>query len=188
MDSGNQLALITGASSGIGRQTALRLAQEGMQVIAAARREERLAELAAGQAGIRPMKVDLADRADTARFCGEIAALPQTVTVLVNNAGYSLRGALEDIPLPDVRRLFEVNFFSLLQVTQAVLPAMRRQRQGTIVNLSSLVGKLSFPFGGAYAASKYAVEALSDALRLELRPFGIRVVTIRPGVVATEFN
>jgi short-subunit dehydrogenase len=181
-------ALVTGASSGIGRETAIKLTEKGYHVIVAARRMDRLDELAQQFEKISSMQVDLSDPKDTESFCKKISQLEEPVSVLVNNAGYSIRGALEDVSLEDARRIFEVNFFSLIQVTQACLPGMRKQRKGTIVNLSSIVGKIAFPMSGIYAATKYAVEALSDALRLELRPFGIRVISIRPGVIATEFN
>jgi len=184
-----QTALVTGASSGMGRETAIRLAGKGFQVIAAARRIDRLNELADQVQGIIPRQVDLSDPEDLEKFCGYIAELPEPVSVLINNAGYSIRGTLEDIPPEDIKRLFEVNVFALIRVTQACLPGMRKLRKGTIVNLSSIVGKFTFPMtGGIYAASKHAVEAISDALRMELRPFGIRVVAIRPGVIITEFN
>jgi short-subunit dehydrogenase len=149
---------------------------------------ERLTELSEQADGITPMAVDLSDPKATETFCQEITSLGDPVSVLVSNAGYSIRGALEDVSLEAARRIFEVNFFSLIRVTQACLPGMRKMRKGTIINLSSIVGRFAFPMSGIYAASKYAVEAISDALRIELRPFGIRVVTIRPGVVATEFN
>ena len=181
-------ALVTGASSGMGRETAIKLAEQGFHVIGAARRMDRLTELADQFKDITPKKVDLSDPEDTERFCREISNLPEPVSVLINNAGYSIRGALEDVSMEAARRIFEVNFFSLIRVTQACLPGMRRLRKGTIVNLSSIVGKFAFPMSGVYAATKYAVEAISDALRLELRPFGIRVVAIRPGVIASEFN
>ncbi len=183
-----ETALVTGASSGIGRETSKKLAEKGFQVIAAARRMDRLTELAKQFKGITPKKVDLSDPEDTERFCKEISDLPEPVSVLINNAGYSIRGALEDVTMEAVRRLFEVNTFSLIRVTQACLPGMRRVRKGTVVNLSTIVGKFTFPNSGPYAASKHAVEAISDALRMEVRPFGIRVITIRPGVIATEFN
>ncbi len=181
-------ALVTGASSGIGRETARKLAQEGFQVIALARREERLSELAAQAQNIVPRRIDLADGPVLEGFCKELSGLADPVSVLINNAGFSLRGGLEDVPLSSVRRVFEVNFFALIRVTQACLPGMRRLRRGTIINLSSMVGKFPFPLNGVYSASKHAVEAISDALRMEVRPFGIRVVTIRPGAIATEFN
>jgi short-subunit dehydrogenase len=181
-------ALVTGASSGIGRETAVKLAKEGFQVIAAARRKERLDELARQFPNILPRRVDLSDPQDLDDFSNELINFSEPVTVLVNNAGFSLRGAVEDVSLSAVKSLFEVNLFALIRITQACLPGMRRLRKGTIVNLSSIVGKFPFPTSGPYSATKHAVEAISDALRLEVRPFGIRVVTIRPGVTATEFN
>ena len=181
-------ALVTGASSGIGRETARRLAHEGFQVIVSARRNERLAELAKENQNIIPKPVDLSDQQALETFCQEISTLPEPISVLVNNAGFSVRGVIEDISVASVRRLFEVNLFALIRITQACLPGMRWLRKGTIVNLSSVVGKFPYPASGPYAATKHAVEAISDALRMEVRPFGIRVVTIRPGVIATEFN
>jgi short-subunit dehydrogenase len=182
------VALVTGASSGIGKETAVRLAKKGFQVIAAARREAHLEAMAAQFPGILPRKVDLADSTELEAFCQEISDRGQPITILINNAGYSIRGGLEDVSLPAARRLFEVNLFALIRITQACLPGMRRLRQGTIVNLSSIVGKFAFPFSGVYAASKHALEAVSDSLRIEVRPFGIRVITIRPGPIASEFN
>jgi len=181
-------ALVTGASSGIGRETARRLAQEGFQVIASARRRERLDELAKENQNIISRPIDLSDAQELEKFCQELSALSEPVSVLINNAGFSVRGAIEDVSLASIRRLFEVNVYGLIKVTQACLPAMRRIRHGTIVNLSSVVGKFTYPTSGPYAAAKHAVEAISDALRMEVRPFGIRVVTIRPGVIGTEFN
>lgn len=183
-----QTALVTGASSGIGRETAIRLAEKGFQVIAAARRIDRLNKLADQVQGITPKQVDLSEPENIESFCKYLSDLKDPVTVLINNAGYSVRGAIEDVSLKDIRRLFEVNLFAMIRVTQACLPGMRGLRSGTIINLSSIVGKFIFPMSGVYAASKHAVEAISDALRIDLRPLGIRVVTIRPGVVATEFN
>jgi len=181
-------ALVTGASSGIGRETALKLAQKGFAVIAAARRKERLVELADQVEGITPVQVDLSQHEETEKFCGYLSELPAPVSVLINNAGYSVRGTLEDVSIEAVKRLFEVNLFALIRITQACLPAMRHLRKGIIVNLSSIVGKFTFPGSGVYAASKHAVEAITDAMRLELEPMGINVVTIRPGPIATEFN
>ncbi len=181
-------ALVTGASSGIGRETARKLAHEGFQVIVSARRKERLVELAKENQNIIPMPVDLSDEKDLEKFCQEISTLPEPISVLVNNAGFGIRGAIEDVPVASVRRLFQVNLFALIRITQACLPGMRRFRKGLIVNLSSVVGKFPYPTSGIYAATKHAVEAISDALRMEVRPFGIRVVTIRPGTIASEFN
>ncbi len=188
METTQGTALVTGASSGIGRETAIKLAKEGFQVIAVARRSERLAELANKTRNIIPRPVDLSDALALENFCHEISGLPEPVSVLINSAGYSIRGAIEDVSLSAMRRLFEVNLFALIRVTQACLPGMRRLRKGMIVNLSSIAGKFPFPTSGVYSATKHAVEAISDALRMEVRPFGIRVVTIRPGVIATEFN
>lgn len=181
-------ALVTGASSGIGRETALRLAGIGFQVIAAARRKERLDELARQNSLIVPRSVDLSDSQALEDFSKELLTLSEPVTVLINNAGFSLRGAIEDVSVSAMRSLFEVNLFALIKITQACLPGMRRLRKGTIVNLSSIVGKFPFPTSGPYSATKHALEAISDALRMEVQPFGIRVVTIRPGVIGTEFN
>jgi short-subunit dehydrogenase len=181
-------ALVTGASSGIGKETARRLAQEGFQVIASARRKESLAELAKENQNIIPRPVDLSDAQELEKFCQELSGLSEPISVLINNAGFSIRGAIEDVPLSSVRRVYEVNLFALIRVTQACLPGMRRLKGGTIVNLSSIIGKFTFPLNGVYSSTKHALEAISDALRMEVRPFGIRVVTIRPGVIATEFN
>lgn len=181
-------ALVTGASSGIGRQTALRLASEGFQVMAVARRKERLDDFARQNPNILPKPLDLSDQEALEKFCQELLQSPEPITVLINNAGFSIRGVIEDVSLSSIRALFEVNLFALVRITQACLPGMRRQRKGTIVNLSSIVGKFPFPTSGPYAATKHAVEAISDALRCEVQPFGIRVITIRPGVIGTEFN
>jgi short-subunit dehydrogenase len=183
-----QTALVTGASSGIGKETAIQLAKNGYRVIAAARRINRLTELADQFQGITPKQVDLSQPEDTEVFCDYVAGLTNPVSVLINNAGYSIRGALEDVSMEAIKRIFEVNLFALIRVTQACLPGMRKLRKGIIVNLSSIAGKFTFPGSGVYAASKYAVEGITDALRLELAPFGIRVVAIRPGPIATEFN
>lgn len=181
-------AVVTGASSGIGRETVGRLAGRGFSVIAAARRLDRLEELKSRFGDVVPMQVDLSREEDVERFCGDLARLPEPVSILVNNAGYSIRGAVEDVPPDAVRRVFQVNVFALIRVTQACLPGMRKARKGRIVNLSSMVGKFPFPMSGIYAATKHAVEAVTDALRIEVRPFGIHVVAIRPGFTATEFN
>lgn len=181
-------ALVTGASSGIGKETARLLAEKGFQVLAVARRKERLEELGRENPNIQPKPLDLSNAEALEDFCQELRNANEPVSVLINNAGFSIRGVLEDVPLSSIRALFEVNLFALIRITQACLPGMRRQRRGTIINLSSIVGKFPFPTSGPYAATKHAVEAVSDALRHEVRPFGIRVITIRPGVIATEFN
>lgn len=188
MNESKQTALITGASSGIGRETAMKLAEKGFDVIAVARREKQLNNLANQFHNIAPKQVDLSQADQTELFCKYLSELQNPVTVLVNNAGYSVRGVLEDVSIDTIRRLFEVNLFALMRVTQACLPGMRKLRKGIIVNLSSIVGKFAFPCSGVYAAAKYAVEGITDGLRLELAPFGIKVVAIRPGPIATEFN
>ncbi len=188
MDVKDRVALVTGASSGNGRETAKRLAEKGFDVIVAARREDRLRELEEAFPNISARRVDLSQAGEVEEFCTHLASLPRPVSVLINNAGYSIRGALEDVPLESARRLFQVNLFSIIRITQTCLPSMRKAREGTIVNVSSMAGKFTFPLSGVYAATKHALEAVTDALRMEVRPFGIRVVTIRPGFVATEFN
>jgi len=177
-------ALITGCSTGIGRALARRLATAGWTVYATARRQETLADLA----GCRTLALDVTDEASMRAAVAEVEAAEGSVGVLVNNAGYSLSGALETLPMDEVRRQFETNVFGLLRLTQLVLPGMRRAGRGTVVNLSSMGGRLVFPGGGAYHATKFAVEALSDALRMEVHGFGIDVICVEPGLVRTEFG
>jgi short-subunit dehydrogenase len=188
MDLKRGLAVVTGASSGMGRETAKRLAERGFDVIIAARRLERLEELASQYKSITARRVDLSDPQEVMALCEYLLGLSKPVSVLINNAGYAIRGALEDVPAEGVRRVFQVNLFSLIQITQACLPAMRKQRKGRIVNVSSMAGKFAFPLSGVYAGTKHALEAVTDALRLEVAPFGIKVVAVRPGFVSTEFN
>ena len=182
--------LVTGASSGIGRATAVEFARRGHQVYAAARREEVLAGLADGERNIRPVGLDVTDGDSVQRAWAKIQAETggTGVDVLVNNAGFALTGPVEVLPDEAVRRQFDTNVFGVLNVTRAVLPAMRARGSGRIINVSSIVGRVSFGLMGVYGATKYAVEALSDALRLELRGFGITVVLIEPGFVATNLG
>jgi NAD(P)-dependent dehydrogenase (short-subunit alcohol dehydrogenase family) len=178
--------LITGCSSGIGHATALRLASRGRwTVYATARRLDTLADLAA--AGCRTRALDVTDEASMRAVVSEIEAAHGALDALVNNAGYSQSGAVEAVPLDRVRAQFETNVFGLIRLTQLVLPAMRQARRGRIVLLSSMGGKLVFPGGGMYHATKHAIEALGDALRFELRGFGIGVVLIEPGLIRTNF-
>jgi NAD(P)-dependent dehydrogenase (short-subunit alcohol dehydrogenase family) len=174
--------LITGCSTGIGHATAARLAASGWTVYATARRPETLADLEA--AGCRTLALDVTDEAS---MQAAVNAVEGGVGVLVNNAGYSQSGALETLPMESVRRQFETNVFGLLRLTQLVLPGMRAAGAGKIVNVSSMGGRLTFPGGGAYHASKHAVEALSDALRMEVSRFGIDVICVEPGLIRTEF-
>jgi len=185
MPASSTVVLITGCSSGIGRAAALHLAERGCTVIATARRVDDLADLAA--AGCRTLPLDVTDESSMRAAVDAIEASHGRIDVLVNNAGYSQSGAVESVPLAKTRAQFETNVFGPLRLTQLVLPGMRRRRAGRVVNISSMGGRLVFPGGGVYHASKYAVEALSDALRFELRPFGIAVVLIEPGLIKTSF-
>ncbi len=178
--------LITGCSSGIGAATAARLVDHGHDVWATARRPETLADLAA--AGCHTLALDVTDEVSMAAAVDDVLEGAGRIDALVNNAGYSQSGAVESLDLDDVRRQFETNVFGLLRLTQLVLPTMREQGAGRIVNISSMGGKLTFPGGGAYHASKYAVEAFSDALRFEVAGFGINVVLVEPGLITTNFD
>jgi short-subunit dehydrogenase len=177
--------LITGCSTGIGRATAERLADDGYNVHASARRLESIEELAG-----RGMKTHALDVTDEASMEAAVAEVEKdgAIGALVNNAGYSQSGAIETIPMSSVRRQFETNVFGLIRMCQLVLPGMRAAGSGRIVNLSSMGGKLTFPGGGIYHATKHAVEALSDALRFEVSGFGVDVVVIEPGLIVTEFG
>jgi len=182
--------LVTGASSGIGRATATEFARQGHLVFAAARREEVLASLAAAVPNIQAVGLDVSDEGSVHRAWTKIEASTggAGVDVLVNCAGFALTGPVETLAGPDVQRQFATNVFGLLTMTRAVLPAMRARQSGRIINISSLVGRATFPGMGAYGATKYAVEALSDALRQEVAGFGIKVVIIEPAFVATNIG
>jgi NAD(P)-dependent dehydrogenase (short-subunit alcohol dehydrogenase family) len=177
--------LVTGCSSGIGRATAERLARSGWTVYASARRLESMDGLE--EAGCRLLRLDVTDASSMRAAVEEIERAEGAVGALVNNAGYSLSGAVESVTLEDARRQFETNVFGLAHLTQLVLPAMRREGWGRIVNISSMGGRLTFPGGGWYHATKHALEALSDALRFEVQGFGIDVVVIEPGLIRTNF-
>ena len=177
--------LITGCSTGIGRATAERLAEDGSNVHATARRLESIEDLAAR--GCKTHALDVADEGSMESAVEEVAQ-DGPIGALVNNAGYSQSGAIETIPMSSVRKQFETNVFGLMRMCQLVLPGMRGAGSGRIVNLSSMGGKLTFPGGGVYHATKHAVEALSDALRFEVQGFGIDVVVIEPGLIVTEFG
>jgi NAD(P)-dependent dehydrogenase (short-subunit alcohol dehydrogenase family) len=185
-DNSHKTALITGASSGIGEATALQLAELGFTVYASARRVDRMSDLA--DRGIRTRSVDVSDDDSMVTLIETIIADTGRIDVLVNNAGYGLYGALEDVPIDDARRQFEVNVFGLARMTQLVLPQMRAQRDGYIVNISSMGGKIWEPLGSWYHASKFAVEGLSDSLRVEVAEFGIKVVIIEPGTIRSEWS
>jgi NAD(P)-dependent dehydrogenase (short-subunit alcohol dehydrogenase family) len=172
--------LITGCSTGIGRATAVELTKRGFEVVATARRPETLDDLDVAQR----LALDVDDDASVAACraaCGE-------VDVLVNNAGFEVSAPVELVPLDEVRRMFETNFFGVLRMMQAFLPSMRERGSGTIVNVSSVAGRAVGPLGALYAASKYAVEGMSEGLHLEVGHFGIRVILIEPGSIETNFD
>ncbi len=181
-----QTVLITGASSGIGEETVKLLITAGYTVYAGARRLERMKALA--DAGARLLALDVTDDGSMTAAVETVLQETGRMDVLINNAGYGSYGALEDVPPEEARRQFEVNIFGLARLTQLVLPAMRVQRSGRIVNISSIGGKFGEPFGCWYHATKFAVEGLSDSLRMELHPFGIDVVVIQPGATHSEWS
>jgi NAD(P)-dependent dehydrogenase (short-subunit alcohol dehydrogenase family) len=180
------VALVTGASSGIGKDIALRLLAEGYCVHALARRVERMADIA--EAGGVPVAMDVTNGDQMVRAVDAVLAQHGRIDILVNAAGYGQYGALEDVPVEDGRRQMEVNLFGAARLIQLCLPHMRAQRFGAIVNISSIGGKIAFPMGGWYHASKFALEAYSDSLRNEVGRFGIRVIVIEPGGVATGYG
>ena len=179
------VALVTGASSGMGKDFALRLISEGYLVYATARRFDRMADIRA--AGGRTPTMDVTDEASMSSAVDRILAEQGRIDVLINNAGYGQYGALEDVPLAEGRRQMETNLFGAARLVQLCLPAMRAQGRGKIINISSIGGKLASPMGGWYHASKFALEGYSDALRNEVAQFGIDVVVIEPGGVASEW-
>jgi NAD(P)-dependent dehydrogenase (short-subunit alcohol dehydrogenase family) len=180
------VALITGASSGMGKAFVLRLLAEGYRVYGAARRVERMTELA--DAGAETIAMDVTDDASVAEAVAHIVREQGRIDVLVNNAGYGQYGALEDVPIAEGRRQMETNLIGAARLVQLCLPHMRARRSGRIVNISSIGGKFALPLGGWYHASKFALEGYSDALRNEVRPFGIDVVVIEPGGVESEWS
>src|SRR5262249_57435115 len=182
----SKAVLVTGCSTGIGRATAELLATRGWPVYATARRPESIADLAAR--GCRTLALDVCDEASIRAAVETVERAEGAVGVLVNNAGYGQEGPFEEVPMAEVRRQFETNVFGLVRLCQLVLPGMRRQRWGKIVNLSSVGGTLTLPGGSFYHATKYAVEALSDGLRFEVQGFGIDVVLIEPGPIKTRFR
>ncbi len=182
----SRAVLITGCSSGIGHATAKLLCREGWTVYATARRPETLSDLEQG--GCKPLALDVTDEASMTAAVQAVIDAEGAVGVLINNAGYSQSGAVESVPIDQVRRQFETNVFGLIRMCQLVLPGMRGQHWGRIVNLSSMGGRVVFPGGGIYHATKYAVEALSDAMRFEVRGFGVEVIIIEPGLIVTNFG
>src|SRR4051794_4592994 len=182
----SQAILITGCLSGIGRETAKRLANTARPVYATARRLESIADLEA--IGCRPLELDVTDEASARAAVEHVIAREGAVGVLVNNAGVNELGPVETLPLERVRAMFETNLFGLMRMCQLVLPGMREQGWGRIVNVGSMNGRFAFPGMGSYCATKHAIEATSDALRHELRPFGVHVSLIQPGMVKTDLG
>ena len=181
-----KIILLTGASSGIGRETALCLARQGHRVYGAARRVEQLQELA--PVGVLPLHLDVTDEDSCRAAVRLVIEAEGRIDILINNAGYGHFGAVEDVPLDEARRQLEVNLFGLARLTRLVLPHMRQLHSGRIVNVSSIGGHFTSYLGAWYHVSKYAVEAFSDALRMELRPFGINVVLIEPSSIRTDWG
>jgi NADP-dependent 3-hydroxy acid dehydrogenase YdfG len=178
------VALITGCSTGIGRATATALAAAGCQVVATARHPETLDGLGAAMA----LPLDVTDETSIEAAVGAALERYGRIDVLVNNAGYAIRGAVEELDVDAVARMFDVNVLGMIRMVRAVAPVMRAQGSGRIVNVGSLAGKLGGPTNGAYAATKHAVEPLSDAMRWELAPFGLRVILVEPGAIRTRFE
>lgn len=182
----NQTVLVTGASSGMGRDFALELAKRGYRVFAAARRLDVMEDMK--QSGITPLQMDITKDEDILTVVNTIEAETGGVDVLINNAGFGMYGAVEDTTIEDARYQFEVNLFGLARLTQLVLPHMRKQGSGKVINITSIGGKIYTPLGAWYHATKHALEGWSDCLRLETQSFGIDVVIIEPGAIVTEFG
>lgn len=180
------IVLVTGASSGIGKATARSLLEQGHTVYVAARRVEAMQDLQA--LGAIPLRMDITRDADVVAVVERITRDHGGLDVLVNNAGFGMYGSVEETTIDDARYQFEVNLFGMARLTQLLIPAMRERGRGTIVNVSSMGGKIYTPLGAWYHATKHAVEGWSDALRIELQPFGIDVVVVEPGIIATEFG
>ena len=181
-----KVILVTGASSGIGFDAAEAFARQGHRVYAAARRVERMEPLK--PFGVIPLRMDVTDEASLEEGVRTVLEAEGRIDALVNNAGYGYFGAIENVPLEEARRQLEVNVFGLARLCQLVIPSMRAQGSGRIVNISSVAGKTVLYFGGWYHVSKFSVEALSDALRMELKPFGIDVSMIEPGGIKTNWG
>jgi short-subunit dehydrogenase len=182
----SKVIIVTGASSGMGKQTATTLIEQGHSVYGLARRVEKMQELV--KKGGQALEVDVTKPTEIKQAIDYIVQKEGRVDILINNAGYAVYGAVEDVSLDDAKRQFEVNLFGLAEITKQVLPFMRKQKSGKIINISSMGGKMYTPLGAWYHASKHALEGWSDCLRLELKQFGIDVVIIEPGIISTEFS
>ncbi len=180
----SKVILITGCSTGIGRDLACRLASAGYVVVATARRLEALSDL---EAALK-LELDVSSPDSVSAAVGQVTQRFGRIDMLINNAGYALRGAVEEIPVDEFRKMLDVNVLGAMRMIQAVVPHMRAQRAGRIINISSVAGKFFTPANGTYSATKFALEALSDALRVELCPFNIQVILIEPGSIKTQFH
>ena len=186
-----KVAVVTGTSSGIGFETALALAREGYYTYATMRditKSDKIQELAKKESlKIDVIELDVDDENSVKTAIQKILEQKQRIDVLVNNAGWGLWGCVEDVSINEFKAQFDTNFFSIIRLIQEVVPTMRKQGSGTIVNVSSVVGRIGFPASPAYISSKFALEGLSESLRFELAPFGVNVVIIEPGVIKTNF-
>jgi NAD(P)-dependent dehydrogenase (short-subunit alcohol dehydrogenase family) len=181
-----KIALVTGASSGIGFDTAVELQKEGFIVYGAARRVEKLKDL--DKHGVKTLQLDVTDEASMSACVDTLVSKEGKIDILVNNAGYGSYGPIETVPMEEARKQFDVNIFGLARMSQLVLPHMRKQKFGRIINISSMGGKVYTPYGGWYHATKFAVEALSDCMRLETAEFGVDVVVIESGGIKTDWG
>ena len=178
--------LVTGASAGIGKATAIYLAQNGYNVYGAARRTDKMQGLTTH--GIKTIALDVTKEDSVVACVEQIFKEAGSIDILVNNAGFGLEGAIEDLPMEDARYQFEVNVFGAMRLAQLVLPKMRENKYGKIINISSVGGKIAFPLGGWYHASKFALEALSDSMRNEVREFGVDIIVVEPGATKSEWG
>ena len=187
-----QVAIVTGSSNGIGYETSLALARNGFLTYATMRnlnKAENIKSIATKESlPLHVTQLDVTDDASVKNAVEEVLSKEGRINILVNNAGYGLNGALEDLSMDEIKAQYETNFFGLIRVTQAVLPTMRRRKSGTIVNISSGAGRFGFPSGSAYVSTKFAVEGLSESISYELEPFGIKVIIVEPGVIRTNFG
>jgi NAD(P)-dependent dehydrogenase (short-subunit alcohol dehydrogenase family) len=186
-----QNALVTGSASGIGFETALMLARNGIYTFATMRNlsksEEILDYARKGHLPLETLRLDVTDEQSISEAIDEIIGKKNRIDILVNNAGYSLLGPLEQLHMEEIKEEFETNFFGIIKLIQCVLPIMRKQRYGRIINISSLAGRIGFPLSSAYVSSKFALEGLIESLRYEVQDFGIHVILIEPGVIKTNF-